>query len=137
VLELRTGVTADSLVSIRGHILNSCEEIIDQGLRGISFIVNGEHHILKDLNMPSIKELLTSVMTITQSDNYHQTLVKTRHSVQTMAQRLEHTRISLVFFFSYVEIDHSLGLKKRSYIDYLNEHSDECKTYIISYDKAG
>jgi hypothetical protein len=72
-----------------------------------------------------------------------------------MAQRLHQTKISLVFFFSYVKIDHSLGTKKRSYIDKLNAHSeacseeierlsktirkftDECKTYVISFDKLG
>ena len=32
----------------------------------------------------------------------------------------------MVFFTSYVEIDHSLGVKKRSYIEKLNEHSDDC-----------
>jgi hypothetical protein len=36
----------------------------------------------------------------------------------------------MVFFTSYVEIDHSLGVKKRSYIDYLNEHSEDCRKEV-------
>lgn len=36
----------------------------------------------------------------------------------------------MIFFMSHVEIDHSLGVKKRSYIDRLNEHSEECKEEI-------
>ena len=37
-----------------------------------------------------------------------------------MAQKLQQTKISLFFFFSHTDIDHSLGVKKRSYIDHLN-----------------
>jgi hypothetical protein len=94
-------------------------------------------------------------MVVSNNDDYFDTLQKTRHAVQTVAQRLSQTKVTLLFFFSYVHIDHSLGTKKRSYIDYLNEHSencreeviklsktirtytDECKTYIISLDKNG
>lgn len=72
-----------------------------------------------------------------------------------MAQRLNETKVTLIFFFSYVAIDHTLGKKKISYIDLLNEHSEECldevihlsksirryteecKCYIISLDKNG
>ena len=72
-----------------------------------------------------------------------------------MAQRLHETKVTLIFFFSYVAIDHTLGKKKISYIDLLNEHSEECreevvhlsktirtyteecKCYIISWDKNG
>jgi hypothetical protein len=75
--------------------------------------------------------------------------------VQSVAQKLNQTKVTLLFFFSHIEVDHSLGNKKRSYIDHLNEHADlcreevthlgksvkrftdECRTYIISYDKLG
>jgi hypothetical protein len=106
--------------------MDSCFELIEQGLSGISFVVNGTHHPLKNITAPNVRELLTTVMVVSQNDDYFDTLQKTRHAVQTVAQRLHETKVSLFFFFSYVKIDHSLGTKKRSYIDYLNEHSDNC-----------
>lgn len=75
--------------------------------------------------------------------------------MQSVSQKLNETNVTILFFFSHIEIDHSLGVKKRSYIDYLNEHADLCReeveklaktvkkftdrcyTYIISYDKEG
>lgn len=36
----------------------------------------------------------------------------------------------MIFFTSYVEINHSLGIKKRSYIDQLNDHSSECANEV-------
>lgn len=36
----------------------------------------------------------------------------------------------MIFFTSYVEINHSLGIKKRSYIDQLNDHSSECSNEV-------
>jgi len=70
--------------------------------------------------------MLSGIMIIANRDDYHDTLVKTRHSIQNVANKLEETKISLIFFFSFIEIDHTLGVKKRSYIDYLNEHEDIC-----------
>ena len=83
-------------------------------------MVNGEHHPVKNLNIASIKELLGKVMVVCENDNYLTTLIKTRHAVQTVAQRLHETKLTLIFFFSYVAIDHTLGRKKISYIDLLN-----------------
>jgi hypothetical protein len=65
-------------------------------------------------------------MIVANSDDYLETLQKTRHAVLNVSQRLSQAKVTLLFFFSYVAIDHSLGLKKRSYIDHLNEHSDQC-----------
>jgi len=75
-------------------------------------------------------------MVLTENDDYHPTLIKVRHSVQSVAEKLHQTRISLVFFLSYVKIDHSLGTKKRSYIDKLNEHSDACREEIERLSKT-
>lgn len=76
------------------------------------------------MNFPAIKDMLDTFISLTDSDDYLITLKKTRHAVQSMAQKLDQTNISLVFFFSSLKIDHSLGVKKRSYIDYLNEHCE-------------
>ncbi len=32
----------------------------------------------------------------------------------------------MIFFTSHVKIDHTLGIKKRSYINKLNEHCSDC-----------
>jgi hypothetical protein len=100
--------------------MESCFELIEQGLAGISFVINGAHHPLKNITVLHVKELLSSLMAISQNDDYCETLEKTRHAVQSVAQKLNETKVTLLFFFSYVHIDHSLGTKKRSYIDYLN-----------------
>jgi len=47
VLELRSGLSNDCLISLQKHLIDSCEEIIEQQLRGISFIINGEHHAVR------------------------------------------------------------------------------------------
>ena len=99
---------------------------MNQELKGISFIINGEHHPVKNLTINAVKEMIMTILTVTQNDDYFITLQKTRHSIQSVAQKLNQTKISLIFFMSYVEIDHSLGVKKRSYIDLLNEHSEKC-----------
>lgn len=59
-------------------------------------------------------------MVVSENDNYLHTLRKTRHAVQAAAQKLNETKVTLIFFFSYVAIDHTLGRKKISYIDQLN-----------------
>lgn len=123
MIELRTGVTPDILKNITNHILESCFELIEQGITGISFIINGVHHPLKHFSPPNVRELISSLMVVSNNDDYFDTLQKTRHAVQTVAQRLSQTKVTLLFFFSYVHIDHALGTKKRSYINYLNEHS--------------
>ncbi len=41
--------------NILSQILESCEEILEKGLGGISFIINGAHHPVKNLNIASIK----------------------------------------------------------------------------------
>jgi len=67
-------------------------------------------------------------MKISEQDNYLLTLRKLRHVLQKdiykYDKRIEF--IEIIFFTSYIEIDHSLGVKKRSYIDFLNQHSDDC-----------
>ncbi len=61
-------------------------------------------------------------MKVSMEDNYLNTLRKLRHILQSeihkYGKNVEY--IDIVFFTSYVEIDHSLGIKKRSYIDQLN-----------------
>ncbi len=75
-------------------------------------------------------------MVISNNDDYCDTLQKTRHAVQTVAQKLCETKVTLLFFFSYVHIDHSLGTKKRSYINYLNEHSENCREEVTRLSKT-
>lgn len=64
--------------------------------------------------------MIINLLTISKSDDYFFTLQKTRHNIQSVAEKLHQTNISLIFLMTYVEIDHSLGVKKRSYIDFLN-----------------
>jgi hypothetical protein len=75
-------------------------------------------------------------MVVSQNEDYFYTLQKTRHTVLSVAQHLNQTKISLLFFFSYVEIDHSLGTKKRSYINILNEHSENCRDEVVKLSKT-
>lgn len=126
VIELRTGIKVEDLSKIRNYFLGLCEDVIENELRGISFIINGQHHIIKNHNIDEIRDLFSQTFTISQEDDYSKTLIKTRHALQTIFNRLEQSKISLIFFFSHLEIDHSLGVKKISYINYLNQHADTC-----------
>jgi hypothetical protein len=65
VIELRTGIKTEDLPKIKSMFETLCEDIIDKDLRGISFIINGKHHIIKTQNLQSIKELLNETFTIT------------------------------------------------------------------------
>jgi hypothetical protein len=155
VVELRTGIKPEDLSKLRNYFMGLCDEILSQELRGISFIINGKHHPVdpKVTSRAVIADLLRDTFEITQEDDYSRTLVQARHSVQTVAQRLKESRITFLFFFSHLEIDHSLGTKNWRYVNKLNEHSElcrqevdhlarsvrrfteECKTYVIGYDK--
>jgi hypothetical protein len=55
VIELRTGVTPDILRTITNRILDSCFELLEQGITGISFIINGVHHPLKLFSPPNVR----------------------------------------------------------------------------------
>jgi hypothetical protein len=46
IIELRTGIKSEDLPKIRNYFLGLCEDIIENSLRGISFVINGEHHII-------------------------------------------------------------------------------------------
>jgi len=97
-------------------------------LNGFGFIINGEYFTIKKPNYDAIKEILTLNMKISKEDNYLMTLIKLRHILQNEIYKYDKNieYLDIVFFSSFVEIDHSLGVKKRSYIDQLNEHSDDC-----------
>jgi hypothetical protein len=58
VIELRTGIKVEDLAKIRNYFLGICEDVIENDLRGISFIINGQHHIIKNHNIDEIRDLL-------------------------------------------------------------------------------
>lgn len=91
--------------------------------------------MVENRSIAAIKELFEKTFVISQEDDYSKTLVKTRHSIQSVAQKLNQTKITLLFFFSHIEIDHTLGVKKRSYIDHLNQHAELCRAEVAHLGK--
>ncbi len=138
VLELRTGMSQKGMNVLRGCILEFCEEALEKGLNGFGFVINGEYYTIKKPNYEAIKEILTMHMAITKEDNYLLTLRKLRHILQNEIHKYDKNfeYIDIIFFTSHVEIDHSLGVKKRSYIDQMNEHSDECSKEVDRLEKT-
>ena len=57
VIELRTGIKAEDLPKISNYFLGLCDDILTQDLKGISFVINGEHHPIKDRSIAAIREL--------------------------------------------------------------------------------
>lgn len=120
MIELRTGIRPNDLPKIVNYFLLLSEEIINKEIRGISFIINGQHHPIQNFTIQAIKQLFSETFLISKEDDYSVTLTRTRHAIQSVAQKLNQTNITLLFFFSHIEIDHTLGVKKRSYINKLN-----------------
>jgi hypothetical protein len=94
-------------------------------LEGVGFVINGQYFTVKRLGYEAVRDILEGNLRVEENDDYLGTLRKLRHVLQTDIYKYDKvfTRIDMIFFTSYVEVDHTLGVKKRTYIQKLNEHS--------------
>ena len=122
VLELRTGMKQRAINVLKACILDLCEEALEKNLNGFGFVINGEYFTIKKPNYEAIKDILNTNMIVSKKDNYLMTLRKLRHVLDTEIHKYDKKveYVDMIFFTSFVDIDHSLGVKKRSYIDQLN-----------------
>lgn len=64
MIELRTGIKPEDLPKIKNYFIGLCEDIIDNKLWGISFIINGEHYIIQNQTLADIRGLLDTTFKI-------------------------------------------------------------------------
>lgn len=65
VLDIRTGMNDEALHRLESCLLDSCFEFITKKALGISFIVNGVHYNVKNIDRDYLKALLKSILKTT------------------------------------------------------------------------